>query len=317
MQLSPDSLSPDRGRERILVIKHSALGDIVLASGAMKAIRAHHHEAHLSVLTTRGYAPLLEASGWFDAVLTDTRPKFYRLREMAALRRMLRAHPYTRVYDLQVSTRSTSYFRLMPSPKPEWSGIARGASHRHATPWRETLHTVDRHAEQLRLAGVEATCTPDISWLRGDWVVAASVPAPYGLLVPGGSAHRPEKRYPQEGYIALARQMLSDGLTPVLLGGEAEAPLLQAIATAVPEAVNLCHRTSIGDLADLARGAARAIGNDTGPMHVIAAAGCASTVLFSAASNPAMCAPRGDHVRLFQRDPLTLATLSPDEVYGS
>ena len=56
---------------------------------------------------------------------------------------------------------------------------------------------------------------------------------------------------------------------------------------------NLCGETSLIDVIALARGAAGAVGNDTGPMHLIAAAGCPTVVLFSRASDPGLCAPRG------------------------
>ena len=51
--------------------------------------------------------------------------------------------------------------------------------------------------------------------------------------------------------------------------------------------------TSFIDIIALARDAAGAVGNDTGPMHLIVAAGCPSVVLFSDESDPALCAPRG------------------------
>jgi ADP-heptose:LPS heptosyltransferase len=71
-------------------------------------------------------------------------------------------------------------------------------------------------------------------------------------------------------------------------------------------------RTSFAEIAALARAAAAAIGNDTGPMHLIALAGCPSLVLFSAASKPAQTAPRGPAVEILQRP--SLATLSLDDV---
>jgi ADP-heptose:LPS heptosyltransferase len=99
---------------------------------------------------------------------------------------------------------------------------------------------------------------------------------------------------------------------PVLIGGKAEAKELESIASRVPMAINLCGNTSIPQLAVLARGAFMAIGNDTGPMHVIAASRCPSVVLFSNASSPARSAPPGEHVHSVQR--AKLADLSVDEV---
>lgn len=303
-------------REHILIIKHGALGDMVLASGVMKTIRAHHPDAHTVLLTTRPYAALLNASGWFDEIWIDTRPKWTDFKESIALVRRLRSRRFKWVYDLQTSARSSLYYHMLPSPKPFFSGIAVGASHRHVSAERTTLHTIDRQRQQLQVAGIEEVFPPDISWMQGSGDISRyGLQEPYALLVAGGSAHRPEKRYPEEHYIALAKLLVQGGMTPVLIGGGAEAELLKRIADAVPEVWNLCNDTSFGEIADVARGAAFAVGNDTGPMHIIAATGCPSAVLFSHASNPALCAPRGDHVRVLQRD--DLYALAPEEVLAA
>jgi hypothetical protein len=79
---------------------------------------------------------------------------------------------------------------------------------------------------------------------------------------------------------------------------------------------NVTGQTSFGDLADLGRAATMAIGNDTGPMHLLATVGCPSLVLFSRDSDPAKCVPHAPlgapPVRVLRRD--DLATLTPDEV---
>lgn len=297
---------------RILVIKLSALGDMVQAFGPFQAIRRAHPDAHISLLTTRPYAALAEASGWFDAVLIDPRPKAWHLRKLAALRRTLRGGRFDRVYDLQTSDRSSGYLRLMGGPGAvEWSGIARGCSHPHANPDRDRMHTVDRQAEQLRMAGIDAVPAPDLSWMDAD-ISGFALPEPFALLVPGGAPHRPDKRWPADRYAALARLLAADDLTPVVLGTEAERAESDAITSACDAAVSLLGRTSIFDIAALARRAAAAVGNDTGPMHLIAAAGCPSVVLYSAASDPALCAQRGPRVEILRRD--ALAGLGEGEV---
>jgi ADP-heptose:LPS heptosyltransferase len=115
-----------------------------------------------------------------------------------------------------------------------------------------------------------------------------------------------------EKYAALAQTLAGQGIEPVLIGGGEEAPLARAIAAACPKARNLTGETSLADIAVLAQGAAGAVGNDTGPMHMIAAAGCPSVVLFSADSDPALTAPRGSAVTVLRRD--RLDALPVDEV---
>jgi ADP-heptose:LPS heptosyltransferase len=307
-------------RERILVIKLGALGDFVLATGPFKAIRNAHPNAHLVLLTIPSLAGMARAMGWFDEVWADARPSFWNVGGWWALARKLNGAQFSRVYDLQTSDRSSFYFRLMSPPfgkTPEWSGIAKGASHPHANPNRDFLHTVERQKEQLAAIGIMDVPPPDLSWASADFT-RFDLPPSYALLVPGGSAHRPEKRWPATHYAELARRLSAIGTTPLLIGAAAERAELAAIAGAAPGTRDLCGQTSFTEIIVLARGARLAVGNDTGPMHLIAAAGCPTVVLFSHASDPALCAPRnpaGESVTVLRRP--DLAGLMPDEVLAA
>ncbi len=289
---------------RILVIKLGALGDFIQALGPFAAIRRHHAGDDITLLTTAPYVGLAQASGLFDSVATMERLPWWRFDAWAGLRSWLRAEHFQRVYDLQTSDRSSALYRLMKSGNgPEWSGIAKGCSHPHANPRRDFLHTVDRQREQLRMAGIAEVPAADLSFLTAD-IARFALPARYALLVPGGSAKRPEKRWPARQYGALAKTLTAQGVAPVVLGGKDEADLARGIAGQAGQGRSLAGETSLAEIAALARGAAVAVGNDTGPMHAIAATGCPSVVLFSAASDPALCAPRGPAVTVLRRDPL-------------
>ena len=290
-------------RERILVIKLGALGDFVQALAPIHAIRRHHGAAHLTLLTTRPYDELARASGWFDEVWVDERPQWWQLGGLLALRRRLRGGRFDRIYDLQTSDRRSAYYRLMGRPHPEWSGIAAGCSHPHINAARDAMHTMDRQAQQLKAAGIPAVPPADLDWLDAD-IGRFGLKPGFVLLVPGGAAHRPEKRWPPARYGTLARELISIGRQPVLIGAAAEADIIAEIVSRCRAAVDLSGKTSLLDIAGLARRASGAVGNDTGPMHIAAAVGCPSAVLFSAASDPALCAPRGDAVRVLRREPL-------------
>jgi ADP-heptose:LPS heptosyltransferase len=296
--------------EHILVIKHGALGDVVLALGPMQAIRAHHPQARITLLTTAPFVEFLRASRLFDEIWIDERQKRWNLLATWSLMRKLRSRPFARVYDLQTSDRSSFYYRLFRSPKPEWSGIAPGASHPHDNPQRDRLHTVVRQAEQLRRIGIEQVPLPDLDFANAD-ISRFGLARSFALLFPGGAAHRPAKRWPIDSYAVLAKELTRSGLTPVLLGGEPERELTQRIHRSCAEARDLAGQTSLFDIVALARAARVAIGNDTGPMHLIAAAGCPSIVLFSHDSDPALCAPVGP-VSILRKESLT--SLSVGEV---
>ena len=297
---------------RILVIKLSALGDVILALGPFQAIRRHHAADHITLLTTAPYAELARTSGWFDEVWTDSRPSLFQIGAWLEFRRRLRAEGISRVYDLQTSDRSTAYFRLFArGQRPEWSGIAPGCSHPHANPERDRMHTVERQAEQLAMAGIADVPRPDLAWLDAD-IAPFVLDGRFVLLVPGGAAHRPAKRWPAAAYGELARRLLARGVQPVLLGTETERAVLDALVAEVPGVVSLAGSTGLAEIAALARRAEAALGNDTGPMHLIAAVGCPALVLFSSESDPVLSRPRGPAVELIRVD--DLAALAVDEV---
>ena len=287
--------------ERILVIKLGALGDVILAMGPFKAIRDHHRGAHVTLLTAPPFADLARRSGYFDEVWVDRRAKPWHLGAWFALAKRLRGARFQRVYDLQHADRTLAYYWLMTRARQlEWSGIAPGCSHPHANPHRDAMHTLERQAEQLAMAGIAETPPADLDWLAAD-VEGFALPARYALLVPGGARHRLDKRWPAGAYREVAAWLSARAVAPVCIGAQAEREVLAEVAAAIPEAINLCGQTAFDQIASLARGAAVAVGNDTGPMHLIAAGGCPALVLYSAVSDPALTAPRGPHVTVLRK----------------
>ena len=301
--------------ETILVIKLSALGDFIQATGPMKAIRAAHPGAKITLLTTPPFEAMARATGWFDAVWTDGRPSWGDLAAVFRLISRLRRARFDRVYDLQTQGRTVRYFQLLWPARPPWSGNAPGAAFEYGGEARDRLHVQDSQREQLRIAGIAEVGPPDIGWLTGK--ADHRPPEPFALLVPGGAPHRPAKRWPAEQYGALAKALAGQGIVPVVLGhGEEEAALAAVNCSVEPSARVLVGQTSFGDIADLARRAALVVGNDTGPAHIAIAAGAPGVVLFSAESNPALSAPRpirGDQpVEILRED--DLADLGLDAV---
>ena len=284
-------------RPRILVIKLGALGDFAQAFGPFAAIRAHHPGAEITLLTTPPFAPLARQAPWFDQVWENGRPRG--LAALWALGRRLRAARFDRVYDLQTSDRSSRY-RWLVGRNVEWSGIAAGASHPHANPRRDFMHTVERQREQLEMAGISHFPAPELAWLDAD-IARFALPARFALLIPGASPGRPAKRWPVAHFGALAAAL---DIPAVILGGPAEAALGAAITEATPGAHDLTGKTSFADIAALARRAAFCIGNDTGPTHLAAVAGCPTLALFGEDSDPALCAPRGPRVAVLRHQPL-------------
>lgn len=295
-----------RNAKRVLVIKLGALGDFIQSLAAAKAIREYHVGARITLLTTEPFKAFAAECPYFDIVEDDGRPREAQATAQLMLR--LRNAKYDMVYDLQTSGRTNNYFQALRLATPLWSGVAAGCSHPHANPERAEMHTLDRQAEQLTLAGlgpeggypIGAAPLPDLSWVRSALRDPPrlqpsyfGIRGPFGLLIPGASPHRPEKRWPVEHYAALAKRIAARGVTPVVIGASAEKDIGTEIAREEPAAKNLVSRTDLFQIATLAERALFAVGNDTGPMHIAAAGGAPCVVLFSSDSDPARVAPRG------------------------
>ncbi len=291
--------NPGDTLRRILVIKLGALGDFIQALGAMRVVRATHPSARITLLTTEPFEAFAKACPYFDIVESDGRPKD--LKGRADLIRRLRAAGYDMVYDFQNNDRTAQYYMGLSGKKPLWSGAANGSSHQHRNPNRAEMHNFDRLAEQLVHAGLTPKPPGDpTGWIIGqdvapslDWIRPAFRDPPrfqpaffslhglYMLLIPGSSADHPEKRWPVDRFAKLATWFADASITPVILGGKAEGDIGTQIMKAEPRAKSLIGRTDLFQLATLSERAVLAIGGDTGPMHLAAAARTPGVCLFA------------------------------------
>ncbi|WP_419254685.1 glycosyltransferase family 9 protein [Caulobacter sp. ErkDOM-YI] len=306
--------------KKVLVIKLGALGDFVLALAAMKKIREAHPKAKITLLTTPPFEALAKLSPYFNSVETDGRPMDFG--DITQMLGRLRKARYDRVYDLQTNSRTNWYFQALRPFAPQWSGIAFGCSLPQRSKARNTMHTLERQADQLRAAGIWPDAPtehgnappPDLSWILRRHkdarpVAGAATPRPYVLFVPGGSAHRPEKRWPVEAFAQLGSLLKARGLDIVIIGGPQESAMARQIQKSVGQARDLTGRTDFAQLAVLGAKAALVVGNDTGPTHLLAAAGAPTIALFSDASDPDLCGPRG-HVAVIRSPDLKALPVS-------
>lgn len=301
---STNPSGPGRSHPRILVIKLGALGDFIYALGPMQAIRRHHPEAEIILLTRPAYAELGERSGLFDKVWSDSEPKLFNVPGILALRARLTGAAFERVYDLQTSDRTGFYYRLFwPGPKPEWSGIVPGCSHYHHYTRPTPTHTQDRQRTQLEIAGINDVRPSDLAFMDSD-IGRFDLPIPFALLIPGSSLKMAIKRWPATSYGEIAHRLSETGITPVLIGGKEDEDAIRIIREACPQARDLSGETTLYDIPALARAARLAIGNDTGPMHMAALSGCPTVAIFSTKSFPEKAAPRGDNVTLLVEENL-------------
>lgn len=301
-----------REPKNILVIKLGAFGDFMQALGPMKAIRKYHKADHITLLTTQPFVELAKQSDYFNDIWIDAKPKWHDVRAWLDLRYKLNKANFARVYDLQNNDRTSFYLKLF-KPLPEWVGAAKGASHRNASKERTAGKAFDGHVQTLALAGIANIEVDDLSWMKGQNF--DDIQKPYVLIVPGSAAKHPEKRWPVQNYIAFCEKLVEEAYQPVLIGADSEKDILSQIQSAVPATLNLCGQTSLADIAELARDANSAIGNDTGPMHVIAQTGCITIVLFSGKTLPHRHAPVGKSIITLQAQ--RLDDLKVEDVYAA
>lgn len=246
--------------EKILVIRHGALGDFCMATGAMKAIRERYPQAYIVLMTQNFLVDLGRRLGFFDEVVVDNRSR----RPLAILATLLRIAwgGCDLVYDLQGTHRTRRTYRFgarLFGYRGRWISVGDGCFDIGFPP-------------------------PDISRIHGDNKIAESLPKRYALLIPGCSPTNPEKRWPAQNYRELSIWLGARGISSVVLGTKAEATEIAAICVDNPHAVDFMGKSKLTDIPDLARGAELVVGNDTGPTHMCRLAGAKTVLLLPGCS---------------------------------
>ncbi len=299
---------------KILVIKLGALGDFMQAAGPFGAIRQHHSASEITLLTTEPYRDFALNSPWFNKIKIDSRPSMLEIKGWLRVKKWLADNNFSRVYDLQTSDRTSFYFNLIRLSKrelntPEWSGIARGCSHPHKNINRNLMHTIERQREQLFFAGIKKPYKEDFSWIKAS-NRKFELEEEFIVIAPGGSKHRKEKRWPSENFQKIINYIGENRIQTVLIGSLEEEKLLNELAMSTSNCISLAGQTSLLDLYSLFNKSLMAIGNDTGPMHIAALSGCKTVVIFSKASDPALCAQRGQDVTILRKNNISDITSS-------
>jgi ADP-heptose:LPS heptosyltransferase len=302
-----------KSSSRILVIKLGPLGDFVLSLSAMKHIRDAHRDSHITLLTTPQFESLARACPYFDQVEPHGEPDG--MGDTLALIGWMRRTRFDRIYDLTGNKRTNTYFQALKPFPPAWSGPAPGARFQTRVAGRERTHLLEREAEQLRAAGIWPDAPvergmappPDLSWIlkkapEARPVAGQGAPRPVALLAPGGTSD-PAKLWPIENYAALAAQLRERGFDVVVVGTPEESAMARAIQRLVPHARDLTGRTDLAQIAVWGARARLAVGNDSGSLHLMAAAGAPTIALFSASSDPDVTGPRG-YVAILSATPL-------------
>jgi len=268
----------------VLIIKLGALGDLVQADGAIRDIRAYHPDDALTVMTTPVYKRYFERCPWVDHVFVDPRVSRCNLLQMHTLRKRLQRIRIDRVYDLQQVGRTRFYYRYL-FPDVWWLGDASGCS--CYLKRDDGSCAADHFKKHLECAGIPAphALFSEVAWMADEvdeLLAAHKLTGDYVLLLPGASAAHTHKCWPH--FEVLAEKLLQRGLQPVTVPGPGEIEQYRAIPGTMLTAAD--GFLDYFALAGVARRAAFAIGNDTGPTHIAAHLGCRGLALYGEHTSP-------------------------------
>jgi heptosyltransferase-1 len=309
---TPAGLST-RDFRKILLIKLSAVGDVVHTFPVLNKLRRRYPAAQIDWLVSSPIAEFLSPHPAINNILEFAREEWtkpWRLTPLANSARLaarLRAAGYDLVLDLQGQLRSGLCARATGAPvrigfgkpvarrweemsrklpdearKHAWQGAREGSwlAYTHYIPLPSLeVHAVDRYLAVGPMLGLDdgaADFSFPIPRAAADRIDAlldyyGIANAKLVALAPGTVWET--KQWRREGFAAVARHFLQEGLAVTLIGSARERALCDEVAALAPGAINLAGETTLPELAALIRRSAIAVTNDSGSMHLAVALG--------------------------------------------
>ena len=269
----------------ILIIKHGSLGDIAQASGAIQDISENHKNDQIYLLTTKPYFDLFKKNPFIHEVILDKRLPRYNLIYLYFLMREIKKHNFSKVFDLQNSSRTNFYKNILfPKAGNEiWSSsITTLPSDKNKEEFDKNS-VLERFNYQLKDSGLNTSNTlkPDFSWASTDISEIKNFYKldKYILLFPFCSPHLTIKKWPHYNkLIELITYSHGDEYKIVTAPGPLEineAKDINAIAL-----LDNGRALDISQLTSLIKGSSFVVANDTGPAHIAAHTGVKGLTLF-------------------------------------
>jgi heptosyltransferase I len=276
---------------RILIVRLSAIGDVIQTLPVACALREHFPQAYLAWAVEERAAALLRGHEAIDELITLPRrwlksPKFvWQLRQ--------RFHDLRFDVALEVQGLIKSAIAAWLSGAPRRIGFGRPWG-RELSRWFNTelvetpgLHVIDRNLKLLRPLGIESPkiCfqvpeLPDDRQTAERIISQCGMEGGFAIINPG--AGWPSKLWPSERFAAVAGHLGKAWILPTLVvwSGEKELQMGKIIAAGSEGHAQIAPNTTLPQLAALARRAKMFIGSDTGPLHLAAAVGTACVGLY-------------------------------------
>jgi heptosyltransferase-1 len=321
--------------EKILLIKPSSLGDIVMALPALSALRRSFPQTRISWLVRPEFAPLIEGHPHLDEILLFNRKLHAHVwrsaaagRDLLALLSKLRQGRFDAVLDLQGLFRTglLAWFSgCRQRFGPRWREMAHLFYTTSLPPRCEWVHVVDYYLKLVETMGAGD--------LRPEFVLPEKPVAAgaahvllsqhridvnrYAVVIPGST--ETSKCWPAERFAGLVDRLTSEhGLAVVATGSKSESPMIERIRSLAKQPpANLASQTPLPELVEVLRRARLVVSNDTGPGHIAGALGRPLVMMFSW-SNPLRVGPYGRPQCVVARDISTrgLANRSRNPQHG-
>lgn len=289
--------------ESILIIRPSAMGDIIMASPLLAVLRAAYPQARIAWLVEPGLADLLRHNGDLDEVILWPKGEWRRLarekrfiellRKVVSLRRELRGHHFDLAIDAVGLAKSR--FLLWLSGASTTIGFASkepGAFllHRKVLKSQGNKAMSSEYREMSVALGLDpGLFQPKIAVAPEDRAIARqllqSVDVSSDYLVFAPFTTRPQKHWFEARWAQLAAELVDKfGIPVVILGGPGDEEQGEEIIrqSATPAIYNLCGRTTLGQSAAIIARAALLVGVDTGLTHMGTAFAIPTLALFGA-----------------------------------
>ena len=317
----------------ILVIDFGQLGDVVLSLPALSAVRARFPSARVTVAVGRPAIAVVELAGVADEVLGVDRvalrdgPKPLSIFRIARLVGDVRRAGFDFVIDLHSLSETNLLGYLSKAPQRLYArrpgrSLDWLSNFRPRPPVEDTTkHATARYLDVLAPLGVgQVSQVPRLRpRAEDDRTVEeilkkekAGVDAPLVGIFPG--AGHPSRRWPLERFAELARRLeANDHLRVVLFAGPEERALVREMRTQFPRSAIVLDRLTIPQLVSALARLALFVSNDTGPMHLAAAAGTPVVILMAHHPMFDCYIPPGERHRVVHAP--TIEQITTDEVY--
>ncbi len=254
----------------ILIIKHGSLGDLIQANGAIKDIKNFYPNRKVFLLTTQPYSIFMSECPYLDGVLIDKRLPRWNLFYLNNLKKTLSKYDFSKVFDLQNSSRTKFYKRFIIK-NVEWSSTETALESGQRKSDFDKDPVLDRMEIQLKKSGIETEFTKniDLNWAVENisHLVKKYTNREYILLFPFCSPKLQNKKWPYyKELIQKLKQEFKNKYSILLAPGPNEIKEANELNAKVVLENN--EHVTLKTLVSLINSAKLIIANDTGPAHI-------------------------------------------------